>query len=399
MNIWVFWAIAACLTVAVAAIMARAMTGSGTGGLQPDLQIYRDQLTEVDRDVARGTLPEDEAERLRTEISRRVLDADKTRNFARPTRHGSAAIGASLVALALICMVPVYLHLGAPGYPDLPNIPRLSALESARNDRPTQAEAEAQAPPADERPAPDPQFAALVAQLRDAVARHPTDLRGQRLLARNEAALGNFAQAAAAQQQVLKLVPDASASDHALLAELMAYAAGGYISPEGEAVLKQALARDPEQPLALYLSGLMMAQGGRDDLAFRYWNKALEMAPADAPWRATVIQAMPYIAMQAGMRWTPPPALPGPTADDVQAMSALPEADRTVAIQGMVEGLATRLQQTGGSADEWARLITAYGVLGRDDDARAAWQTASATFAGAELATIHTAAIQAGVAE
>ena len=40
-----------------------------------DLKVYRDQLNEVDRDLARGTLAADEADRLRTEVSRRLLEA------------------------------------------------------------------------------------------------------------------------------------------------------------------------------------------------------------------------------------------------------------------------------------------------------------------------------------
>ena len=39
--------------------------------------VYRDQLREVDRDVTRGVLTQTEAERLRTEIGRKILDADR----------------------------------------------------------------------------------------------------------------------------------------------------------------------------------------------------------------------------------------------------------------------------------------------------------------------------------
>ena len=41
-------------------------------------------------------------------------------------------------------------------------------------------------------------------------------------------------------------------------------------------------------------------------------------------------------------------------------------------IREMVEGLAARLAQSGGSAEEWARLIRAYSVLQDLDKAKAA---------------------------
>lgn len=47
-----------------------------------ELAIYRDQLAEVDRDLARGVLDPAEAERTRTEISRRLLAADASARAA-----------------------------------------------------------------------------------------------------------------------------------------------------------------------------------------------------------------------------------------------------------------------------------------------------------------------------
>ncbi len=41
-----------------------------------DIAVYKDQLTEVERDLARGILTEAEAEAVRIEVSRRLLEAD-----------------------------------------------------------------------------------------------------------------------------------------------------------------------------------------------------------------------------------------------------------------------------------------------------------------------------------
>ena len=51
--------------------------------------------------------------------------------------------------------------------------------------------------------------------------------------------------------------------------------------------------------------------------------------------------------------------------------AAIPEPQRPM-IEGMVSRLATRLASTGGSVDEWSRLIRAYAVLHEADKAKAA---------------------------
>ena len=70
-------------------------------------------------------------------------------------------------------------------------------------------------------------------------------------------------------------------------------------------------------------------------------------------------------------------------------------------ITGMVDRLAERLASEGGTPEEWARLITALGVLGETDRARTTWREARSVFAGqdAALAAIRRAAQQAGLSE
>jgi cytochrome c-type biogenesis protein CcmH len=68
-------------------------------------------------------------------------------------------------------------------------------------------------------------------------------------------------------------------------------------------------------------------------------------------------------------------------------------------IAGMVDGLAQRLKDDPNDPAGWERLIRAYGVMGRAEDARAAFETASSTFAGAPdvLERIRQVATEAGV--
>ena len=80
MENWQFWLAAGAIVLAVAATLIRALVrakGELREAAEYDLQVYKDQLADIDRDLARGTLPAEEADRLRTEVSRRLLDADR----------------------------------------------------------------------------------------------------------------------------------------------------------------------------------------------------------------------------------------------------------------------------------------------------------------------------------
>lgn len=403
--IWVVFAALSVVTVGSLWLGLRRMlrTASETfaEGAARDLGIYRDQLAELDRDLARGIVTPEDATQARTEISRRILDAD------RRMTHGAEGVVKTSTALpyAALLFVPLaaaglYAALGRPALPDLPIAERLRAAEEARLNRPSQAEAVADAPK-QAMPAPEPEYAALMKRLRDAVAARPDDVQGQSLLAANEAKLGNYDAALAAQDQVIALQGAAArADDLATRAEIRIFAAQGYVSPEAEADLTEALRRDPTNVPARYFSGLLMTQTGRPDLAFRLWASLLEEVPPDAPWAKTIRVQIETLAWFAGEPdYQPPGTAPGPDAADMQAAVDMTPEERAQMISGMVAGLAERLASEGGSAEEWARLVNAYGQLGEKDKAAKAYADAKAALDGdaAGLAQVEEAAARAGV--
>nr|WP_235933308.1 c-type cytochrome biogenesis protein CcmI [Rhodobacter ruber] len=385
----------------LALIRARAEIASAA---EYDLKVYRDQLAEIDRDLARGTLPPDEADRQRTEVSRRLLDADR----ARARGDTSASTRGIAVAVVLIAALIggsywAYLRLGAPGYPDLPLATRLAMSDELRANRAPQAQMEADA--AANRPAPmepEPEFAQLMEQLRAAVAERPDDARGLELLATNEARLGNLPAARVAQESLIRLKGDAAtAEDHAALAELMIMAAGGLVSAEAEDQLTRALTLDPTNGTARYYYGLMAAQVGRFDRTFGLWEPLLREGPPDAPWIAPIRAQIADVAARAGVAYTPPPeaTLPGPDADALTAAGEMTEADRQAMVEGMVAQLGQRLATEGGTVEEWARLISSLAVLNRRDEAQEIFAEALEKFQGfpAQQSFLREAALNAGL--
>lgn len=408
-----FWGVALAMALAVTGLMVAALIRprQTEAAADHDLRVYRDQLKEVDRDLARGLIGEEEAARLRTEIGRRVLAADSAADLASGAQAvagpGRGVMAGLIAAMVLGLGGGVYLWLGQPGYGDLPLSVRLEQAEERRATRPDQAAAEAQAS-ADLPPAPlsgDPRYIELLDRLRQVMTERPNDLQGQELLARNEALVGNYAAAARAQAMVVALKgPVATAADLAMQAELLIMAAGGYVSPQAESVLAAALEKDPANGSARYYSGLMLLQTGRPDLAFRFWAPLYEGSTPDDPWVDALRAQLPDVAFMAGQHRYEMPALsaapaPGPDAAALEAARDMTPEQRDQMVRGMVDGLMDRLANDGGTAPEWARLIRALGVLGDMDRARAIHAEAQARFAGreADLAEIAAAAAEAGL--
>lgn len=366
-----------------------------------DLAVYRDQLAEVVRDQNRGVLAASEAERLRLEIHRRMLDVDRPKGAEVLPHQGSTLwIGVGALVLCLGAGIAIYGKLGLPGFGDLPLSTRLAAADDAYNSRLSQDQAEAAQPPFSQPTDIDPELSAMIDKLRDAVATRPDDLLGHSLLAQNEAALGNFVAARKAQGVVVRLKrAEATAEDLATLAQLMVAAAGGMVTPEAEKVLVQCLKLDPGNGWARYYSGLMFAEIGRPDRAFALWEPLLREGRPDAPWIDEVLSLIPYIAAAAGINYSLPGTEPI-VAAAVEAAKQMSDTDRAAMIVTMVEGLEARLIADGGPVEEWVRLVISLGVLDEDGRAKAAYQVAMVAFAGkpSALAALRAAAVQAGVA-
>lgn len=406
-----FWIIIGVLAFVAAALLARALVLGRTGAEPPaayDLRVYRDQLKEVEKDLARGVINAEDAERTKAEIGRRILTADAQIKAGDETGGQPKGLGQGLAVVLGLALVAgslgLYWKLGAPGYSDLSLQTRIEKAKERHDTRPTQAEMEAQLPPSPPMGDPAPEYMELVEKLRQAVASRPDEVQGYMLLARNEAQLGNFTAAHQAQAKVLALKGDtATARDHVDHADLLILATNGYVSPEAEKALLDALALEPRNASARYYIGLMMAQTGRPDRAFRTWDALLREGPADAPWIAPIRAQIEEIAALAGnVNYSLPadaPALAGPSADDMQAAQDMTPEERQEMIRGMVAQLSDRLANEGGTPEEWARLIAAYGVMGEPERASAIWTEAQQVFKDRPqaLATVRAGAARAGL--
>ncbi|MFT6426375.1 MAG: cytochrome c-type biogenesis protein CcmH [Celeribacter sp.] len=409
MPFWIIATIIAVLATAPLVLVLLRNRGSNAdddGNTAVELRVYKDQLSEVDRDLTRGLLSETAAKRARLEISRRMLEADSNRG-THVTKDSALPVWAALLVGAVVLGGGIWLYTveGAPNYPDLPLQTRLAMAQEIRDTRPSQAVAEDTAPASPPLETPDPEHLKLLDKLRAALKNRPDDLQGHMLLARNASVVGEYRDAYAAQQRVITIKGDgASAEDFASLADMMILAVGGYVSPEAEAAITKSLARDAQNGTANYYAGLMFAQTGRPDMTFQIWSRLLSNSAPDDLWVPPVRGQIEAVAQAAGVRYTLPPLanpLKGPTADDVEAAADMDAGDRMDFIRSMVDQLSARLANDGGSPDEWARLISSLGVLGDTSRARAIWAEAQVIFGSDAnaLDTVRAAAQSAGIAQ
>jgi len=406
-----FWILCGAVLLAVTLFLTRALLTGGRKKEHPafyDLAVYRDQLKEVERDKSRGVISEEDAERLRINISRKVLRADA--QIAADAESLSNAGPKAFIGITILLVILIgggfasYWQLGQPGYQDMGLKSRIADAQETRENRASQSEAEAELPALPPNSGDTEYVQNLIGELREMVAARPNDIQGLKLLVSNEANLGNAKQAYEALARLVSLLGDeATAEEFVTLAELQIIAANGYVSPEAEAALTQTIQLEEDNPVAKYYLGLMFAQTGRPDVAFRVWRNLLNEGPDSAPWIPVIRSQIVDLSEWAGVSFELPPIaeLAGPTSEDVAAAQEMTAEDQQDFIKSMVAQLSERLANEGGSAAEWSRLISSLGVLGDTEKAKTVWNEAMLVFAADPdgLETVRASARRAGVAE
>ncbi|MHA1597166.1 MAG: c-type cytochrome biogenesis protein CcmI [Alphaproteobacteria bacterium] len=341
-----------------------------------DINVYKDQLQEVERDLERGLLGETGAEATRTEIKRRLLAADAV--VTKSAAGAQAKSGLILVAVLAI-FVPVgalftYLTLGSPNASDQPLASRAPALDPAEVER-------------------RENLTAAMAKLMEKLQANPNDVRGWSLLGRSYASLEQYAKSAEAYGRAY----EQSGGDAQIgvdYAEALAFEARTVVPPKAVSVLQAVLIREPNEPKAHYYLALSKAQNGDGAGAMQGWVKLVEMSPSDAPWLSLVNQQITRAAEQfdldpasfrsAGAKPSFPQSMPvakqppGPSRADMDAAATMTDDDRQQMIRSMVARLAARLQNEPGDKEGWQRLENAYRVLGETAKADAAAAKAAA---------------------
>lgn len=341
-----------------------------------DLEVYRDQLRELQSDARRGLIGAEARDAAKREIERRILALDLgPRAWA---AGGTSMVRRFATAGAILMGVPlaagaIYLALGVPGLPDQPLAARGDAIAAVG----------AEAGDID----------AMVGGLAERLRSEPDNLEGWTLLARSYGALGRYDEAVEALRRMVEL-SDGNPDAIAMLAEHMVFAADGTVTPDALALFDQVASVQPDNPAAAFYRGMARNQAGDGAGALAIWTALGQGTPADAPWLASLRDQITATAQAIGADpatylagiLEPAPATsadaggveaPGPTAEDMAAAADMSAEDQQTMIRGMVERLAERLEEEPGDLEGWLRLGNAYRVLGEAEKARDAYAQAA----------------------
>jgi cytochrome c-type biogenesis protein CcmH len=372
------WIILACLTAIVLLVVLRplaASSGGERGAEAFDAAVYRDQLGEIDSDRARGLIGDEEAEAARIEIARRLLAADsKVETSGEAKGNASRARTATIavaVAVPLLAM-GLYLAYGSPRLPDQPLVARLQDPASDRN------------------------LEALVARVEARLREHPEEGEGWDVIAPVYMGWRRYSDAAEAYANAARLLGE-SAKRLSGQGQALVLANNGVVTEEARQALERAVALDQTLLEPRILLAIAKEQDGKFQAAIEDWRALLEDAPKDAPWREMVEKkiATDEAHLAGGpvpnqpVAVEPTPAAPSVPSDaDIAAAQnpaagqTMNPADQQAMIEMMVQRLATRLDQNSGDLPGWLKLVRAYSVLDRKDDALKALERAKTAFSG-----------------
>jgi cytochrome c-type biogenesis protein CcmH len=412
------WALLAALALVVVAVLIWPLLRDAA---QPDdghrdVVVLKDQLAEIDRDLARGVITSTEAEALKLEIQRRLLSAAR-RPAVQVWREG-AGVRSGLTALLAIAVpmlaFAVYMNLGAPTLQSSAPVAAGGGHESEQ----------------------DPEMGKLVEQLAARMANEPDNLQGWELLARSYRQMERYADALEAYRRVIALDPK-NGEAYANFGEMSVTVANGQVSQEAAQAFMKALEQDRNEPRSRFYLGLAAAQTGDPKTAIAIWRDLAAGAPQDAPWLEMVRGQMFQVAQSSAImpmnvdpkhpldltpddltpnNLTPddskpegskgaapaktPPAKPAPqavattpstpsaaapasdpddiTSPDVSAIKEQFSAENLAQIQAMVGSLAGRLENEPDDFNGWMMLGRSYMVLRNTEGAKKAFEKAIA---------------------
>lgn len=328
-DLTLFLSLALTLVAGVLLVLCRALWRASRQQQQvavdparANAEVYREQLAELEREYAQGTLSAQSYQQSRDELTRRLLEDVQTpraTSVAVPVTAPSRWVRTTLTSFVVLIPVVTLLAYGVLGQP--------AGLDPA---------ALAQSEPHE---AVDPKkMAEMVEKLERRLQEDPNQLQGWVMLGRVRRAMGQFEAAGQAYAKALALSSD---DDVAIeRAEVLAQANQGNFEGEPWKIIQAVLRANPDQLSALLLAGSAAYSEARYEQALKHWQRARTLMPADAPDLPPLEDALAQVRGKLGLAASAAPATPSaPQAPRQAAASAATASTHAAAsrITGVVQ--------------------------------------------------------------
>jgi cytochrome c-type biogenesis protein CcmH len=254
-----FWVICAIATAVVLYAVTKPLVSAPNAARASnpsETTVYRDQLREVENELARGVLGPTEASSLRVETARRLLarlEPTASPAGASPATRDKAvrAALAAVIGGVPLATIALYIGLGSAGMPDQPLAARRGkALEASSVDE-------------------------LAAKVEARLRAQPGDGQGWDVIAPVYMRQGRYAEAAQAFGQSLRLLGETQ-KRLAGYAEASILAANGIVTEEARRAYERIRVLDPVRPEPRFWLALAKEQDGALAAAAREYRDLLE---------------------------------------------------------------------------------------------------------------------------
>ncbi len=307
----VFAIVAAVLVAAGLAWLLRPLLGrhrdADVHRESSNVAILRDQIAELDSDLAAGTLTSEQHRESRAELERRVLEEGRGADGAPAVKSA----GGARTAIALAFVIPVaaallYLQLGSRDAFSPQATAGLPAGHPATGGDHSLTQEEVEQ---------------MVAKLAERMKQNPADPQGWAILARTYYVMQRFPEAADAYGKLAALVPD-DADVLADYADSLAMAQGRKIAGKPLELVQRALKVDPTHWKALAMAGTEAFDRKDYKAAVGYWEKMRGSVPPDSDIAKSIDESIAEARQLGGLQ-------PGAPTAAAKAASPAPAAAAT----------------------------------------------------------------------
>lgn len=265
---WMLCALLALLAVAFVALplLRASRIDAGPARAALNAEVYRDQLLELDRELADGVMSAEQHAIARAELDRRALSEAAVPAAAAdgaPAVRRGRWLTSGMLALVPVLAFAGYLSLGNP-----------AALNP-----------------------PDQQFLQMVDALAEKMKANPDDAQGWVMLARAYQITGRMPESIAAFEKASALRPD-DANLLAGHADALAMVQGSLSGKPFELIVK-ALKLDPKNQTALALAATAAMENGQFAESIALWRRLAAVVEPGSADRAAVDQAIEQVRQVA----------------------------------------------------------------------------------------------------
>ncbi len=284
-TFWVGCAILAAIALAfilppLLAPFSKKKEAAGRGVKEANINVYQDQLRELEADLKYGLISSEQYEQDRDELDRRLLEdvssSTETASTKAATSEGKGAAYALALGLPVLAVI-LYLQIGNPNAATQAQFPAPPAAGEFTQQR----------------------IEANVAGLAQRLEQNPNDVQGWTMLGRAYLTLQKYSEASRAYGKATELKQDDAELwvDYAIA---VAMAQGQRLEGQPLELIERALQVDPANTKALELAGNAAFESRDYQRAIGYWEKVLKGLPPNSEVSSSIEKKINEAKTRAG---------------------------------------------------------------------------------------------------